>query len=290
MVFGASGDTKPTNMANNTVFVETDTGNIYRWNLGTTTWILLIGAAKTETYTNKTIAAASNTITGIVDANIGSHTSTKITITAKAQLNGAIPYTDQTNTWGAFDQIYPSSRLLVQNPAGTFNYTVAGSAITANRILTLPLLTATDTVAVLDLAQTFTTKTMVLSSNTINDTSAAIGDLIKHNGTKYVRFAKGSSLQVLRVASGGGDLEWASISSYTEGKGTATKSGDATATTFTIPHGLGSTPGFYTVQATSADGDSDYYLTIDATNITVNYSFPPPSGTSNLTYVWRAAI
>jgi hypothetical protein len=291
MLYGLAADTKPTTYANNTLFVEQDTGKIYRWNAGGTSWDIFIGADKTETLTNKTIAAGSNTISGIVDANIGSHTSTKITITAKGQLNSSIVYTDQANTFGDFDQIIRENRLKLQNPANTFSYIIDTSAITANRTLTLPLLTATDTVAVLDLAQAFTNKTLVLSSNTINDTSAATGDIIKHNGTRYVRFAKGTSLQVLRVASGGADLEWATISSYTEAKGAVTnKSGDATTTTFTIAHGLGSAPGFYTVTPTSTDADSEFYLTVDSTNITVNYPFPPPSGTNNLTYVWRAAI
>lgn len=290
LIYGLAADTKPTTYANNTIFVEQDTGKIYRWNLGGTSWDILIGADKTETLTNKTIAAGSNSITGIVDANIGTHTSTKISITAKGQLNSSIVYTDQANTLGDFDFIVRENRLKLQNPANTFSYIIDTSAITANRTLTLPLLTATDTVAVLDLAQTFTNKTLVLSSNTINDTSAATGDIIKHNGTRYVRFAKGTSLQVLRVASGGADLEWATISSYTEGKGSSTKSGDASATTFTIAHGLGSAPGFYVVTPTSSDANADFWLTVDSTNITVNYPFPPPSGTNNLTYVWRAAI
>lgn len=84
----------------------------------------------------------------VADAHIVAHTSSKITITTKGQLNTAIVYTDQANTFGAFNQIFPSSRLLVQNPGATFNYTVAGSAITAGRTLTLPLTTQTETLAV----------------------------------------------------------------------------------------------------------------------------------------------
>ena len=290
IIYGLAADTKPTVFANNTLFVEQDTGKIYRWNAGGTSWDILIGADKTETLTNKTIAAASNTISGIVDANIGSHTSTKITITAKGQLNSNIVYTDQANTLGDFDFIVRDTRLKIQNPANTFSYLISGSAITANRTITLPLLTGNDTLATLAFAQTFTNKTIVLSSNTVNDTSAATGDIIKHDGTSYKRFAKGTSLQVLRVASGGADLEWASISSYTENKGSSTKSGDASTLTFTIAHGLGSAPGFYTVVPTSQDADSEFFLTVDATNITVNYPFAPPTGTNNLTYVWRAAI
>lgn len=290
IIYCLAADTKPTTYANNTIAVEQDTGKIYRWNAGGSTWDILIGADKTETLTNKTIAAASNTISGIVDANIGAHTSTKITITAKGQLNSNIVYTDQSNTLGDFDFIVRDSRLKIQNPANTFSYLIAGSAITANRTVTLPLLAGNDTLVTAAFAQTLTNKTLVLSSNTVNDTSAAIGDIIKHDGTSYKRFAKGTSLQVLRVNSGGTDLEWAGISSYTEGKGTSTRSGDASATTFTIAHGLGSAPGYYAVTPTSTDADSDFYLTVDPTNITVNYPFPPPQGTDNLTYVWRAAI
>ncbi len=116
----------------------------------------MVTEAFTQTLTNKTIAAGSNTVTGIVDANISSHTSTKITITDKTHLNSAIVYTDQTNTFGAFNQIFPDSRLLIQNPAATFSYTIVPAAIAANRNLNLPLITGTDTVAVLGLAQTFT--------------------------------------------------------------------------------------------------------------------------------------
>lgn len=54
---------------------------------------------------------------------------------------------------------FVSSGLRIANPAGTFWYTVAGSAITAGRLLTIPLLTADDTVAVLGLAQTLVNKT-----------------------------------------------------------------------------------------------------------------------------------
>ena len=53
-----------------------------------------------------------------------------------------------------------------RNPANTFSYNLLGSAITADRTLTLPLLTSNDTVAVLALAQTFTNKT--LTSPVIN--------------------------------------------------------------------------------------------------------------------------
>jgi hypothetical protein len=47
------------------------------------------------------------------------------------------------------------SNLLINNPTDTFAYTIVGGAITANRQLNIPVITATDTLAVLGLAQTF---------------------------------------------------------------------------------------------------------------------------------------
>jgi len=46
--------------------------------------------------------------------------------------------------------------LKIRNPADTFSYRIVSSAIAADRDLTLPLITGTDTLAVLGLAQTFT--------------------------------------------------------------------------------------------------------------------------------------
>jgi hypothetical protein len=46
--------------------------------------------------------------------------------------------------------------LLIDNPAGTFTYTVVGAAIAADRQLNLPLITGTDTLSALGLAETHT--------------------------------------------------------------------------------------------------------------------------------------
>lgn len=54
----------------------------------------------------------------------------------------------------------------ISNPAGTFGTVLKSAAVAADRTLNLPLLTTTDTVAVLDFAQTFTNKT--LTSPVIN--------------------------------------------------------------------------------------------------------------------------
>ena len=105
----------------------------------------------------------------IDDAKIAAHTSTKITITAKGQLNAAIVYTDQTNTFGDFAQIFPDNQLFIQNPAATFEYQIIGAAIVADRILNLPLLTGTDTLVTEAHPQPLTNKTIDGDLNTIID-------------------------------------------------------------------------------------------------------------------------
>jgi len=113
------------------------------------------------TLTNKTIVAGSNTITGIVDVNIDAHTTTKITTTAKGQLNSAIVYNDQVNVYGDFDQSIRNNRMRFANPANTFFYLMGTSAIVANRTLTLPLLAGNDTFVFEGFTQTLSNKTIV---------------------------------------------------------------------------------------------------------------------------------
>lgn len=67
--------------------------------------------------------------------------------------------TGSPNTYGDFDQIFRSTRLKLTNPANTFNYAFAGSAITASRTITLPLLTTNDNLVCEAFAQTLTNKT-----------------------------------------------------------------------------------------------------------------------------------
>jgi hypothetical protein len=236
-----------------------------------------------QTLTNKTIAAGSNTLTGIADANITAHTSTKITITAKGQLNTAIAYNDQVNTYGDFDQVFRSGKLDVTNPANTFEYSITGSAIAADRILTLPLLTADDTVVTETFTATLTNKTINATNNSITDTSTAAGDLLSSNGTKFVRKARGTSLQVLRTNSGATDTEWASLDSERVGKSTA--SGNGSTTVFNIAHGLGSNPTY--AFATCSSVTNLYTYTTDSTNIVVTFATAPASGTNNVIIYWR---
>ncbi len=122
-----------------------------------------------QTLTNKTIDTATNTITGITDANITTHTTTKITTSSKSLLNSAIVYNDQTNTFGAFDQVFPSTRLKIKDPTTPANYIFTTSAITADRTITLPLLTGNDTMVTLAFGQTLTNKSIDATTNTLTN-------------------------------------------------------------------------------------------------------------------------
>jgi hypothetical protein len=101
-------------------------------------------------------------------------------------------------------------------------------------------------------SQTLTNKTIVAASNTITDTSAASGDLLVHNGTRFVRLAMGSADTVLTVNALGSAISWAApavavgaISGLGSGVGTwlATPSGAnlASALSSALPDSKGGT-------------------------------------------------
>jgi hypothetical protein len=76
----------------------------------------------------------------------------------------------------------------------------------------------------------------------------------------------------------------------TENSGTATFSGTGAQTAFTIAHGLAGTPTTAVVTAGSSDAKGDFYVTYDATNITVTYATAPPAGTGNVALHWSASM
>ena len=147
----------------------------------------LVGKATTDVFTNKSLDAngTGNVITNIGDAEIEAHTSTKITITAKGQLNSNIVYTDQANTFGAFDQRFPDNRLQVDNPAQTFQYIFGSAAIIADRTVSLPLLTGNDTFVFEAFGATLTNKTLALGSNTISGTAAEFDTAVTDDNFVY---------------------------------------------------------------------------------------------------------
>ncbi len=136
------------------------------------------------TLTGTVFSIDSNAIT---DAMIGTHTSTKISITNKALLNSSIVYTDQTNDFGNFVQGFYTSRLKVWNGAHTFGYLFLGDAIVADRAVSLPLLAANDVFVFEAHVQSLTNKTINATNNSITDTGQAQGDILRSNGTKFVK-------------------------------------------------------------------------------------------------------
>jgi len=261
------------------------------------------------TFTNKTINATNNSITdtSIAAGDILKSSGTKFVRMARGtalqvlrtnsggtDLEWSTPTAGgdvgsaQSNTFGDFDQIFRSGRLDVRNPANTFSYSITGSAIAADRAVTLPLLTAGDTFLMEAFAATMTNKTINTTDNTVTATSQATGDLLKNNGTKFVRMARGTSLQVLRTNSGATDLEFASLDSERVGKHQA--NGNGSTTVFNIAHGLGSTPTYAFVsvgQSGTTNPQINRSYTVDATNIIVTFASAPSSGTNNVVIYWR---
>lgn len=103
--------------------------------------------------------------------------------------------------------------IILRNPADTFSYIFTPSAIAANRTITIPLLGANDVFVFEAFAQTLTNKTIDVANNSLTSTSGATGDILRHNGTKFVRLGRGSANQVLTTNAGATDIAWATPSS-----------------------------------------------------------------------------
>lgn len=99
----------------------------------------------------------------------------------------------------------------VNNPADTYAYSFAPAAIAANRTISLPLLAGNDTMVCESFAATLANKTINATDNTITDTSTAAGDILKSNGTKFVRLARGTADYVLKTNAGGTDVEYGQV-------------------------------------------------------------------------------
>lgn len=88
----------------------------------------------------------------IVSAAIGADRNLTLPLATGADTLAALGV---VQTWSVA-QTFLSSTLKLRNPADTFNYTIVPAAIAADRTLNLPLITGTDTLVVLGLAQTWT--------------------------------------------------------------------------------------------------------------------------------------
>ncbi len=151
----------------NKILIADDLAGNHTFTIGTDIVTLTdIQTLTNKTLTTPTIASFANATHDHSNAAEGGQlTNTALTAGVFAAITG-IGTQSQTLNMNAnliqnavFDNTneFQDDALVIQNPANTFNYIIQAAAIiTANRILNLPLITTTDTLAVLGLAQTFT--------------------------------------------------------------------------------------------------------------------------------------
>ena len=141
---------------------------------------------------------------GAVSGYAGLDASQKLLL---ANLPAVVVRTDQANTFDAFAQRFPTNQLQLDNPAATFQYIFATSAIiTADKTVTLPLLTANDIFVFNAFAAILTNKTLTLGANTISGTAAQFDTAVTDDNFAFVSdnlgvFAATTSLQLLGVIS-----------------------------------------------------------------------------------------
>ena len=236
----------------------------------------------------------------ILDAQVGAHTSTKITITDKTHLNSSIAYKDAANTFGSFDQTIPSGNFKLSNSG--FTSILSAGTLGANITITLPT-ASTTLVGTSDsrLSDSRTPTSHATSHKSggsdaikINELAAPTSNITTTNatttGSGTLRMLSGNSTEYID-----GTGNW-SVPPGTAGLGsngsikggTALGSGNGSTKVFTIPHGMTTTPVAAIVKPNSINAFGEFVTTIDATNLTVTYQFAPPTGTNNLGYEWIA--
>lgn len=196
----------------------------------------LVGLATTDVLTNKTINATNNTITdtSTVSGDILVSNGTKFVRQAKGAngsflgVSGGILgyYVPGGASVSGTGFVHATSSAFDANATTNIRYTggkfqtddniqfknaailgdLEWSPTSTNKTLTLP--DATDTLVGLATTDILTNKTINVSNNLLTANSQAAGDLLKNNGTSYLRFAMGTAFQRIRVNSGGTDLEW----------------------------------------------------------------------------------
>jgi len=118
---------------------------------------------------NRVVFSDFRTIKKGIEYMTSGYETTDLSLTSRGYVLGAKTY--------AGTQTMLSSGLALRNPANSFSYTFIGAAITANRNITLPLLTGNDTLVTAAFSQTLTSKT--LGSGTIFSVIPTINDGIK---------------------------------------------------------------------------------------------------------------
>lgn len=114
--------------------------------------------------------------------------------------------------------VYDSSGIVIRNPASTFGYTITGGAIAANRTLNIPIITGTDTISTLGLAQTNTaaktfsggitmsSSDITLASNKVKTTTYNFGESSALANNVLIQPTSGNTRGIFAVAPSGSSV------------------------------------------------------------------------------------
>jgi len=92
-------------------------------------------------------------------------------------------------------------------------------------------------------------------------------------------------------ANGADDVVKSNRGYVTEDRGSATQSGDGTTTVFSISHNLDELPSYVSVEASSEDASTDFYVSDKtSSSIEITYANAPNDGTDNLSWEWEAEV
>jgi hypothetical protein len=114
---------------------------------------------------------------------------------------------------------YRDNKLRFLNPAQTKSIRIRVPAITQDYDVGIPLITTNDDFLLLSNTAQIYNKTISIDDNPIIATSIASGDLLKSNGIRFLKMARGLPGQVLTVKNDGLDLEWADPTAVEGGGG-----------------------------------------------------------------------
>jgi len=120
---------------------------------------------------------------------------------------------------------------------------------------------------------------------TIDDTGAGISNVVKI--LPGAQLAASATAKVTTTAALVRIID-ERFGAYTTG--VSTQSGNGSTVTFNIAHGCYTTPLTYSVTPQTADATGAPVITATSTNLVVTYPVAPPSGSSNLIFVWTAGV
>lgn len=191
--------------------------------------------------------------------------------------------------------------ILLQGTAGSAG--IRGTVITGNRFYQNTNMPSDNTYAVVD-SSGASLSSIVIANNVINGNTATLryksilnlGAAI--TATSRITIIGNVGLYVASVLSGivaptpiyqrANHINNGTANVRSDNSGQVTLSGTGSATAFTIAHGLASTPSSVRVTPGSAAAATPFYVTSDATNITVTFTTAPASGTNNVVLNWNA--